>query len=134
MMKRDMELIRRLLLEIESTTGSQLKADCFPDVDAETVAYHFRLLDDAGFIPQLPGSRPVSNGPRTMESRVLSTSTGWSLLNPELSWEGCEFLDKIRDETVWKSVREKVSRYKSVPLTILASVATAIIQKGLGLE
>ena len=133
-MQRDMELIRRLLLEIESAEASELKANCFPDVDQETVAYHFRLLDDAGFIPQMAGSRVVSNGPRTMNSRVSSTSGGWSIIAPELSWEGCEFLDKVRDDSVWKAVRDKAKKYKSVPLSILGSLATAVLKQGLGLD
>lgn len=126
-----MNLIRRLLLEIEASDGSELRG--VEGIDNEAFGYHSRLLDDAGWIPKVPGSRVVSNGPVTYNSRIYRTSAGWFISEPELSWQGCEFLDKIRDETVWKSVRDKISAYKSVPLAIVEAVASSVILKGLGM-
>lgn len=49
-MKRDMELIRLILLKIEESDGSELTASEFAEFDGRIVGYHFRLIDDAGFL------------------------------------------------------------------------------------
>lgn len=47
-MKRDMDLVRQLLLKIEESGSGQLYATCFDNEDPEEVAYHFYLLENAG--------------------------------------------------------------------------------------
>lgn len=42
----------------------------------------------------------------------------------EMTWEGHEYLDTIRDNKVWKKSKEAVKSLKSVPLSIMGNVAT----------
>jgi len=87
-MKRDWDLIREILTKVE---------ECNPNVkgvqpsdfsiDAHTaVAYHVKLLIDAGLV----------EGEMTPSMHFDVES---------LTWEGHEFLDSIRDDTVWEKTK-----------------------------
>ena len=71
-MKRDMDLIRRLLLAIEASDGSVMSDTDIEGTDTKIVGFHFRLLDDAGLIQR-------DNG----ESRVTQDTGGSSISWPE---------------------------------------------------
>jgi hypothetical protein len=95
-MKRDMELIRTLLLRLEEmpiAAGHVIGIDWTDDFfdiaacDRDTAIQHFQLLMDAGFI-----AAPTSQG---MTQFIL---TG-------LSWEGHEFIDSIRNPDVWSKTK-----------------------------
>jgi len=47
-----------------------------------------------------------------------------------LTWEGHEFLDKIRDETIWSKTKDAISK-KGLPMVIdvVKDVASAIIDE-----
>lgn len=87
-MKRDMDLIRRIMLAAEN--GQQFEESA----DQRTVAYHASLLVEAGLLRAL-----VSNDEKgEPEAYVLKSPT----------WEGHEFLDATRDKSAWEHVKEKV--------------------------
>ena len=51
-----------------------------------------------------------------------------------LSWDGYDLLDSIRDDSVWKTVLERVGEVGgSVSVEILKAVAAQVIREGLGL-
>ena len=89
-MKRDMDLIRQILIEIEeasfSPAGVRLQ---IPGRSPTEISYHVKLLAEAGFI----GAR-----------FSLGTQEHWTPLS--LKWEGHEFLDNARNETVWNQTKE----------------------------
>lgn len=123
-MKRDMDLIRRILLKIEESDGSEMNDIDFDGVDALIVAFHFRLIDDAGFILR----------DSAVHSAVTQTTGGSSIGWPELSWEGCEFINSIRDDSVWKSVKAKLSILKDAPIQIIQALAIKAIESRVGLD
>lgn len=93
-MKRDMNLIRRLLLTIESKNQVIEKiiedSDDIDGVKGAVLLFHIRLLIDAGFI----------NG------RILDTLCGGSVVTiSRLTYQGCDFLDSIRDDTIWEKFK-----------------------------
>src|SRR5262245_2726023 len=102
-MKRDMQLVREILLAVEADTdlNKDFKPAGYP---AEAVAYHVRLLIQAKLI-----TSPME----TMKSLPFITK-------PELTWEGHDFLDAARNDTTWNKVigaiREKAA---SVPFDVL---------------
>ena len=51
-----------------------------------------------------------------------------------LSWNGHQFLDNIRDDKVWKQTKSAISKLSSTSLTIIATVASQILIKILGLN
>lgn len=103
-MKRDMDLVRLILLEIEeeyrSTTIYNLKVGNY---DTETIAYHCKILYEAGLIS--------CYSPQYADGQI------WSFGVSSLTWAGNDFLDKIRDNSQWKRIKNTISR-KGLPLVI----------------
>ena len=113
-MQRNWDIIRKILLEIEAlpTEDSVFSSSELHDVDRETAAYHMRLLLEAQLI--VGGCRNAVGPPFCHASR--------------LTWEGHEFLDKIKNETLWRKIKE-TARTKGVDLsfTVIKDVAKALI-------
>lgn len=114
-MKRDMELVRLVLLAIEdeyrSTAIANLKIDGY---DFETVAYHCKILDEAGFV----------SGYRAQYGSdcLYAFSVG------PLTWEGNEFLDRIRDDSIWEKTKSAI-KDNGLPLVVetVKTVAYTIV-------
>ena len=114
-MKRDMELIRKILLVIE---------DQYIDValynievegyDFEAIAYHCKILHDAGLISDYDG--------------VFTFDGLGDFGVGSLTWEGHEFLDKIRDDRVWGRTKETMKE-KGIPFALdtVIKIASTIV-------
>ena len=93
-MKRDMDLARRILFEIEKQSFDEsetaLKFDGFTD---EEVSYHIMLLDEAGLIT----------------AHDLSGGSDLFWIPKRLTWQGYEFLDAARDDTRWNKAKEAMA-------------------------
>ena len=87
-MKRDMDLI----LEILRSQEEERKIDGSYSEDA--VVYHAQLLSDAGLIEAefLKG--------------IGGTARGAAIIR--LTWEGHEFLDATRDQSIWEKTKKNV--------------------------
>lgn len=91
-MKRDMDLVRKIVLTMASPdTGWGLGG--LDDVDDKTFKYHALLLIDAGL------AEANRNGPSNLYA-------GIKLLR--LTWDGHEFASAIQQETLWNKAKEKV--------------------------
>ena len=86
-MKRDMELIRKLLLALENDQVGELD-----EYDEAAVTYHKALLVESG----------LAHG------SVEELAEGLAAVTFRLTWHGHEFLDAARDETGWRSVMKRV--------------------------
>lgn len=97
-MKRDMDLIRELMLKLESYPKRsfeviQVRPEV-PDVlhvdgfDESQLAYHLDLIEEAGFI-------------ETMDSPSYFS---------RLSWAGHDFLDSVRSPDVWDKTKRQPRR------------------------
>lgn len=107
-MKRDMDLIREVLLAIETSPKTQglIELD-LPGHDDELVSYQVKLLAEAGLI----------------EATNLSHSRGFSWKPRSLTWAGHEFLDAARNDTVWNKAMTKLKgQAASVPFEVLKAV------------
>ncbi len=92
-MKRNFDLIRKLLFFFEDRDQCDFIET--PTVDGflpEVVSYHLRLLHDAGFLR----CEPIKSSTSDRVIRVLPF---------ELTWEGHEFLDKVRSEGTWSKIK-----------------------------
>lgn len=109
-MRRDMDLVRSILLQAESA-GCPLALGQISHeghTDEETV-FHIRLMEGRGLI-----------------SARVQTARGGEVLMCEiesLTWEGLDFLDAVRSERVWSRVRRAIS--ESVGDTTLDVVKSA---------
>jgi hypothetical protein len=113
-MKRDMELVRLILLDIEGET----EVDLSP-YSQEQINYHQKLLYDRGFIDGID----------------ISSFVGWEIMEPQLTWEGHDFLDDARNENVWRESMTQLGKAVGtasldVIKAVLTSVATRMITGG----
>lgn len=101
-MKRNWDLIRKILLKLEEKADSTswLESTDIKGYDAKTVAYHYKLLSNAGLIEAIDVS--------SLEEEDFSATS--------LTWQGHEFLDKIRNDSVWNKVKSTVQS-KSLDLS-----------------
>jgi hypothetical protein len=86
-MKRDMDLIRALLLKVEEAPYGSMWSGEIPGYTHQQVMYHVELADEAGLLEA-------------------------SLLEPDgfvvrrLTYAGHEFLDAAREDTIWNKAKQ----------------------------
>ncbi len=88
--KRDMDLIRKQLLALE-VGRDPLKIE---DYSEDALLYHIYLLDNAGFVH---AAIARGNKGQIAAAHVM-----------EITWTGQEFLQSIKDDTIWNKAKEKV--------------------------
>lgn len=88
-MKRNMDLIRLLLLRSEGDQDAAAECTKFT---VEELGYHVQLLIDAGLVEGMVARD--SNG--AIIGAVVS----------RLTWSGHEFVQTMRDNTLWKKAKE----------------------------
>jgi hypothetical protein len=124
-MKRDMDLIRELLLKLESLPLPMGSVFIFSgresevsvgDFTADAINYHLNLLQEAGLI-ESPGS---------------GTSIGVTFAR--LSWAGHDFLDNTRDPDIWEKSKSRAQTVAGVGLGLLLEIAKAEIKARLHLQ
>lgn len=93
-MKRNWETIRELLTKVEECTlpTDLVRLDSFPSDRAAEISYHMTLLIEAGLVN---GQVSKTIGPEVKDFIVQ-----------RLTWEGHEFLDSIRSDTVWQKTKK----------------------------
>jgi hypothetical protein len=96
-MKRDMDLVRKILFEIEKCDDPWGPNDslAIEGYSTDVVAYHVKMLDQSGLIEAKDVSEMGPNGFKW-----------WA---GSLTWEGHEFLEAARDDTRWNKTKKTVS-------------------------
>lgn len=114
-MKRDFDLIRKILLDVEENAEhNDLYFPKIDDLDDEIIAYHIKLLGDAGLADIYNASSKSS-----IDYRVQS-----------LTYQGHEFLDQIRNPKVWEKTKQTVfTKIGSLTLDGLKEVSKYYITK-----
>lgn len=116
-MRRDMNLIRAILLALEDPEG-EIKGIA----SDEAIQYHLRLMIEGGLL----------------RGRINEYAGGYSILlnqNGPISNLGHDVLDTIRTDTVWSRVQARVAAVTGgVTLEVLCEVARVETRKLLGLE
>lgn len=118
-MKMDYDVLRDVMLQIEEKYIDVVLYNIkVKDYDMQTIAYHCKLLYEAGFISAYKGLYA--------DGKLHGFSVG------ALTFEGNEYLNKIRQESVWERTK-KVVLEGGIPATIdtLGKVAMNIIEKKL---
>ncbi len=120
-MKRDMSLIRDVLLAIQDLgTAGEVTELGLPGRSRDEVGYHVALLLDAGY---LDGSSIGTKG------------DPYGFIVRRLTWEGHEFLDLARNEPVWRKAIARVSEAGlDVSITVFKTLLTSLVSQALGLE
>lgn len=120
-MTRDLDLIREILLEVESANAGR---GFNYDRDTETITeyarpadqvkmQHANLLIEADYL--------VGNGIKLGDGSLLSVYV------ERMTMKGHDFLDTIKSDTVWKKTRKKItSTVGTTSLTVISAVAEGI--------
>lgn len=108
-MKRDIDLLRRILLDLESGSSVHDAGE-----DPQTLHYHIQLLHDAGLIV----------------ADELVPGQWW----PErITWAGHEFLDLARNDISWNRTKCNVaSKVSSAPFAIVQELLARDLRSALG--
>lgn len=118
-MQRDMELARGILLAVEAhgKPVGWVKLSV-PDRSEEEVSYHVELLQEAGLI----------------EAEEMSSLASYEWLPKRLTWDGHEFLDAIRNDTIWSQTKSVVAeKGGSIPFELLKELAITVARTYFGL-
>jgi len=107
-MKRDLHLIREILLKAENDEKIE-----FENYDEYLVNEHPYLLEQAGFIEAKCNKRA--------DEYIYLISFN------RITWEGYEFLESIRDKNILQKALEKLKNIDSLGLKILQEVCTKLI-------
>lgn len=113
-MKRNWDLVRKILIKLEEKANSTswLESSDIKGYDSITVIYHYKLLKNAGLI----------------EAMNISSIESEDFAATSLTWQGHEFLDKIRNDNVWNKVKSTVqSKSLDLSFDVIKQVATATI-------
>lgn len=94
-MKRDMDLIRRIALAVENLEANRLLSG-LADVEKAEYSMHAIWMEEAGLI------RAVVQEYTSGEAATVHIR--------RLTWEGCEFVEAIRDDTLWSKAKANVLR------------------------
>lgn len=141
-MKRDMELVRELLLIVESPEQHQelgppvahyLGADPAP-LELQPTGFttipnkgglspilgHFELLIEAGLL-----RGEVTYGHPNFAEEAIVSESFW-LSDLDLTWKGHEFLNTVRSPEVWRRTQTTAKKIGGASFEVLMKVATEI--------
>src|SRR5215204_2447357 len=95
-MKRDMDLVRLLLLEAEAAKDRVMTKhlpalEHFKGFDLPTIDHHVEVMAEAGLIVAY------------QETQTGKGTFGWNLIR--LTWNGHEFVDTVRDPEIWRKTK-----------------------------
>lgn len=124
-MQRDFNLIRKILLTVESTpAGEMLQSNelAYDGYNSATIAEHVEILIEAGLIHS--------------EDWAPDDETGGTIfLINRLTWQGHDFLANAKNDTIWKkAMAEAQEKGTSMSMVILNGVLTKLAQKYAGLD
>lgn len=120
-MKRDLSLVRELLLRLEEQQNGAVgvwafhpghEELAFEGYDAEEIAYNYGLICDAGLL----GNR----------SEVDASGV---LIYSGISWAGHDYLDAVRDPEVWRTTKERAEKVGGWTFGIVKDLAVAYVKQ-----
>ena len=113
-MRRDMDLVRKILLMVESAPSATELLDVeIQGADDELVAHHIQIMMEAGLVHAVD----------------LSTDAYDDFRPQYLTWEGHEFLDACRDQGRWDKAKEIVqSKGTAVTVAVLKELLAQLMR------
>lgn len=120
-MRRNLDLIRAILLEVEKANSISDSFQLYIDGHSiQEIHYHVKLLNQAGYLE--------AEGPFDRE-----TIDVWNPIC--LTWQGHEFLDAARDNTIWNKTKITIGeKLPSVSFDILKSLLNLTVRQQFGIE
>ena len=120
-MKRDLDLVRKLLLYFEEKLNDKME-EC-PQIDKYSnleVRYHLLLMSEAGLL--------------RCEKAVTKTGRVIKVYPFSLTWQGHEFLEASRNATLWnRAKRLVVKKTGGLSFEVLKSLLLQLAKEGVGI-
>ena len=113
-MKRDMGLIRNILLMLEDEINPSACTISIPDVPEHVVNYHLALLVEAGLVDGLVSAETGTNPSIPRYVRVY-----------RITWSGHEFIDNFRNDDVWNTLK---SEFKEMSFSSMTSIGKQLLE------
>lgn len=114
-MKRDMDLVRNILLSAEALEHGYVndspKIDGYTD---EQVAHHIYLMWQAGLVKGADTSGVSCDSP----TAILISVT----------WQGHDFLDAIRDPEIWKKTKDIAGQAGGFTFELIGELAKGLLK------
>jgi hypothetical protein len=119
-MKRDMDLIRELMLKLESLpmergdvfiVSAEDEALQIRGYNEHEIDYHLSLIEEAGLI----------------DTAGAGSMTGYGFAR--LSWTGHDFLDSVRNPEVWAKTKAGALAAGGFTVQLLADLAKGFLKK-----
>ena len=122
-MKRDIDLIRKLLIHLEEKPNDKIIMELELDGhDKNDVMYHFVLMDQAGLIRC---EREVSS---TTSDRVIKVYPF------SLTWQGHEFIEASRNDKMWSKAKTLIkSKSGAISFDVLKALLISMAKETVGL-
>lgn len=120
-MKRDLDLVRAILLEIEEAGGPPIQlSDVRAKWGQDAVNEHVRLLIGAGIIEGLVSKKTGRGIPQARPFRI--------------TWEGHDWLDAAREPTRWEKAKATASKAGgAVTFEVMKQILVQLAEKQVGL-
>lgn len=119
-MKRDMDLVRAILLAMEACpNGLVLGEFSLPGYSYEQVHFHAYLMWRAGLI----------------EAENITTvgHTSPLALPRSITWQGYDFLSNARSPDMWQQAKALVEKVGSASFDIWVAILTEVVKRNLGI-
>ena len=115
-MKRDMDLIREILIVIENHehgfAPDKLKIDDYND---EQIGFHVLLMGDYGLLRVNDFTRMDSKSPFASPGRI--------------TWDGYEFLELSRNSQIWQKAKDIITQKGvGLPFDMIKALLTTLIK------
>jgi len=118
-MKRDMDLIRQILLHVEARQFDQVDEPFHvPEYADDIVGFHLELLAEAGLVKTPDAS---------------NTGHNFVYFPVGITWEGYEFLDACRDERRWIDAKKLLRQCGTVSFHVMKQLLAKLACEALGI-
>lgn len=116
-MKRDMDLVRQILINFEGSEKDRSGSSSLSDMDLskELLDYHFGLMVSGGLLKE-----HISTPNPSFLARFHS---GYSL-----TWEGHDFLENVRDPEIWQKTKDGAKAAGGFTVEILSDLAKGLVK------
>ena len=125
-MRRDDDLIRKLMLDLESASHYVNDSHEVDGFTRDEVAYHLAILVRSGFAEGPDPRYSSTGGDPTVPVAVVVK---------RLTPAGHDFIANLRDDTVWERVKDRLSKAGgSASLEVIGQLGAAVTKQLLGLS
>lgn len=111
-MRRDMDIVRSILLAVSDASGPVKEVEGIPRSD---FAFHAQILEEAGFV----AAAIMSTGKMPATEALI-----W-----RLTWAGHDFADAVRSPEVWAKTKKGVEEAGGFTVDLLKDLAKGFLKK-----